>query len=100
MRKRLACLALLASIYGCGETQHAQEKPLQPRKLTVAGAFQTKRIQITDTEYVRVLDLPDRIMPTRCWVYVNDVTKTSHMHCDSDEATTQDLPIQGAELER
>lgn len=66
---------------------------------TVTGEFRTRNYVSSDHEHIVVFDLPNRVFPTRCWVYVNEATKTSNMQCDPND-DSGGLPAQGTELSR
>ena len=77
--------------------------PVPPKKKALAdvvGKFQSKIYPVSEHEHVLVFDIPNRMMPSRCWTYVNENIKTSNMHCDFDQTPTDDMPIQGDTLER
>lgn len=54
------------------------------------GAFQSKQFKINEFEHVTVFDMPDHYLGSRCWVWVNEKTNTSHMKCDDNFG--KDLP--------
>lgn len=91
----LRVIILAIAVAGCSAS--AEDRATKP--LPVVGEFKAKGYSITTDEHVTVMDLPSRLVPERCWVYVNEKIRTSHMHCESD-GVTSDLPAQGAELER
>jgi hypothetical protein len=91
----LRILLLTGLLFGC--SAHIESTPAK-KELPVRGEFRTGVYQLSEFEQVRVIDLPDRVLPTRCWVYTNTLTRTSHMRCDSDSAA--ELPTQGAPLEQ
>ena len=91
----LSCTIILI---GCS---NHEEQPAQPRASIqgdVQGEFRSKQYHISDTEHVVIFDIPDRDIQNRCWVYINDSTRTSNMRCD-DNGDAQ-LPAQGQELDR
>ena len=91
MLKAILIVALLA---GC--TTKAEE-PKPRKEYPVQGEFRTQAYALGEGESLRVIDLPNRITPTRCWVYSNLNTHVSQMRCEDDAATA--LPLQGAPLE-
>ena len=68
---------------GCG---HKTEKPRKVSSSGPAGEIKVTKVFISPDEYLTVMDIPDNYIGKRCWVYVNDKIKTSHMKCDDDFA--------------
>jgi len=64
----------------------------------VHGSFQSKTYPVGDDEHVVVFDVPNRVFPNRCLVYVNEKLGTTNMRCD--DADTGPLPEQGPPLEK
>ncbi len=80
----VAVLALaLAVVAGCSSrsAEKAVERTKEPQ---VYGEFKTQIIRINEHEHITLYDMPNYTTPLRCWVWVDDVTRTSHMRCDSD----------------
>ena len=53
------------------------------------GEVKTSRVVISQDEYLTIIDVPDNYVGKRCWVYVNDKIKTSHMKCDDELTKTE-----------
>lgn len=68
---------------GCSQKT---EKARKVSSTGPTGEIKVTRVTISPDEYLTVMDIPDNYIGKRCWVYVNDKIKTSHMKCD-DELT-------------
>ena len=87
MKKKINLIgcAIIISLAACSK------QPDKPHlSFEVVGKFQAKSYQINDNEYVTALEIPDNIIPDRCWVYTNLRTNTSVMRCDVGD--TRDFP--------
>lgn len=70
---------------GCNQKSDAPRKI--PRNLP-AGDVKITKVVISLDEYLTIMDIPDNFIGKRCWVYVNDKIKSSHMKCDDDFIST------------
>lgn len=93
-------VALMTCYFVTDNSNSSKAAPEQRRKVEVIGTFQSKTYPVSDHEHVLVFDVPDRFMPSRCWTYVNEFTRSSNMHCDFDQAPSTDLPERGEDLAR
>ena len=89
MKKQLwiGC-AIIISLSACSPPENKPNLSLE-----VEGKFQSKSYPINDNEYVTALEIPDNIIPDRCWVYTNLRTNTSVMRCDVGDE--KEFPVNG-----
>lgn len=83
---RLILIALILA--GCGaqyEPVKQDDKVVVP-KVPLVTTVTFHRYTISETEHLVLMDIPDKYVPRRCAVYVDDLTKTSHMNCNFDDA--------------
>jgi hypothetical protein len=97
--KLLISLASFTLLAGCTASADPVQEPKVAKIREVVGTFQAKTYDISDHEHVVAFDMPNRIVPSRCWTYVNEKTATSNMHCDSDEPGTE-MPPRGGPIDR
>ena len=84
---KLLYILLIISIAGCQKTDDENRSPTRNKSTQIIGEFKTKQYQINQDEHITVFDVPDYFQPTRCWVFVNEKTNTSHMRCDDQPGT-------------
>lgn len=78
---------ILASVLIAGWT--SDPRPAPPRAVRLPPTvkkLQHQTYRLSDSEHLVLIDIPDKYVPRRCAVYVDDVTKTSHMNCNFDDA--------------
>lgn len=80
--KYILLLLVGISIASCNQKQ--AQAPRAP--LTPPSEIKSSTYRINDDEHLTIIDIPDNYLGKRCWVYVNDKIKTSHMKCDDDFA--------------
>jgi hypothetical protein len=77
-------ILLLLTACGSPPTDPADKVPTYVSPKVESVTF--KRYRISDTEHMILIDIPDKFVPRRCAVFVDDLTKTSHMNCNFDDA--------------
>lgn len=82
MRLSRFILMLLAGIAMVSCTQKPAQAPHAP--ISLPAEIKSSTYRINDDEHLTIMDIPDNYLGKRCWVYVNDKIKTSHMKCDDD----------------
>lgn len=96
MRIILVAFLLLA---GCGartEPVKQDDKVITP-KVPLVTTVTFHRYSISDTEHLIIMDIPDKYLPRRCAIFVNETTKTSNsIGCDFDSVGER-MPEQGTE---
>lgn len=90
---------LIIFLIGCGaqvEPVKQDDKYVLP-KIPLVTTVTFHRYSISDTEHLIIMDIPDKFVPRRCAVFVNETTKTSNsIGCDFD-SVGQPMPEQGTE---
>jgi len=87
IEKKMRYLAILLLLTACGaRTEPVKQDDKVPAvKIPVVTAVTFKRYTISETEHMVLIDIPDKYVPRRCAVFVDDLTKTSHMNCNFDD---------------
>lgn len=75
-------LALIFVIAACGQPQ--AEPKIFKRAPPVVAKFSFQRYQISDSEHVVLMDIPDKYVPRRCLIYSNEFTRRSLLNCNFD----------------
>lgn len=88
------CLIFVAWVASSG---HADKPAREARRPPTVTKLAWKDYRLSDAEHLVLIDVPDRYVPKRCAVYVNEVTHTSHMSCNFDDAGS---PFPQAEEEK
>ncbi|MFZ6813574.1 hypothetical protein ACO0K3_03835 [Undibacterium sp. Rencai35W] len=79
MKRYALTLLLILCVAACtSDSKPAEKAKFVPMK----GEFKSKTIQLNEHEHVTVFDMPNYYLGSRCWVFVNEKTNTSHMKCD------------------
>ena len=98
-------LALIISIFianaaliGCIDNSAKNQQKLLRINRPAVGEFKAKIYPVNDSEHITMFDVPGKYEPTRCWVWVDQNSKTSHMQCDNEAAGA--LPESGLILDR
>lgn len=87
-------LAMLTMLTACSAPQ--DDKPIKPTVHRL-DKVEFHRYQISESEYMLLVDIPDRYVDRRCAIYVNESTGTSsNLNCNFDDAGSP-LPEGGAE---
>jgi hypothetical protein len=89
-------LAILLLLTACGARTEPVDHPSKPIVVAhpVVTAVSFHRYAISESEHMVIIDIPDRFVPRRCAVYVNELTKTSSsLNCNFDE-TSSPMPEQ------
>ncbi|WP_150119909.1 hypothetical protein [Polynucleobacter asymbioticus] len=81
----LLCTISLAILSGCSEKAPTNKHAPPP----IVGEFKSKTFQVNESEHVTMFDMAGYWEPTRCWVWVDEKTKNSHMRCNTD---TPEMP--------
>lgn len=79
-------LAILLLLTACGSPPTGSADKVPTYSAPKVEKVEFKRYRISDTEHMVLIDIPDKFVPRRCAVYVDDLTKTSHMSCNFDDA--------------
>lgn len=95
MDRIIPFVAVFVLFAGC--TKHPADVPVQKphrEQSPIVGEFKTKIYPVTEHEHVTMYDMPGYWEPTRCWVWVDDVTRTSHMRCEnvSNDPAPEEYP--------
>lgn len=88
---------LLVGVAALTFSQSGERAPKTKALRTPAGEFRHKVYRIDDHRTVTVFEVPDQFGPNRCWVFENDDTKATTMHCGAEPG---EMPTHGPELER
>jgi hypothetical protein len=57
----------------------------KPPRPPAVQAVTSKSYKIGADEHLVLIDIPDKYVPRRCAVYVNDFTRTTHLTCNFDD---------------
>ena len=55
-------------------------------KPPVVSKLTSRSYHISESEHVVLIDVPDKYIPRRCMVFVNEITHTSNLTCNFDGA--------------
>lgn len=80
----IAVAIILGLTLVAGWTSSPKEQPV--RYPPVVKKVKHQNYRLSESERLVLIDIPDKYVPRRCAVYVDDVTKTSHMNCNFDDA--------------
>lgn len=80
--KKITCF-IISMLFISSCSSEFKAKPQQSKQHLSPGEFKSKQFKISDDEHVTVFDMPDNLLGSRCWVWVNEKINTSHMKCDN-----------------
>jgi hypothetical protein len=89
-------LILIILLTACGARTEPVDHPSKPIVVAqpIVTAVSFHRYAISESEHMVIIDIPDKFVPRRCAVYVNELTKTSSsLNCNFDE-TSSPMPEQ------
>jgi len=80
----IAIAAILASVLIGGWTSNSAPVPREVRLPPTVLKVQHQSYRLGESEHMLLIDIPDKYVPRRCMVYVNELTRSSLLNCNFD----------------
>lgn len=60
--------------------------PRETRRPPTVNKVESHTYRLGEREHMLLIDIPDKYVPRRCMVYVNELINSSHLNCNFDAA--------------